>query len=38
MIAIDTLGAILRFNKAAEACFGRSAADVMDQNVKILMP
>uniref|UniRef100_A0A0A9ZJ31 Sensor protein fixL n=1 Tax=Lygus hesperus TaxID=30085 RepID=A0A0A9ZJ31_LYGHE len=38
MMAIDTLGTILRFNKAAESCFGRAAIDVIDQNVKILMP
>lgn len=38
MIAIDSLGTVLRFNRAAEECFGRSSAEVLDTNVKILMP
>lgn len=38
MIVIDSLGTILRFNTAAEECFGRKAAEVADKNVKILMP
>lgn len=38
MIAIDSLGSVLRFNRAAEECFGRTAAEVLDTNVKILMP
>lgn len=38
MIAIDSLGTVLRFNHAAEECFGRSSSEVLDTNVKILMP
>lgn len=38
MIAIDSLGTVLRFNRAAEECFGQSAADVVNQNIKMLMP
>lgn len=38
MIAIDSLGTVLRFNRAAEECFGRSSSEVLESNVKILMP
>eukprot|EP00796_Vickermania_ingenoplastis_P004848 gene4848-3474_t len=38
MIAIDSLGTVLRFNRAAEECFGRTSAEVIESNVKILMP
>ena len=38
MIAIDSLGTVLRFNKAAEECFGQPSADVVNHNIKMLMP
>lgn len=38
MIAIDSLGTVLRFNRAAEECFGQQIADVVNQNIKMLMP
>eukprot|EP00760_Papus_ankaliazontas_P010249 PhM_4_TR14236/c1_g1_i1/m.12456 len=38
MIAIDTLGSVMKFNRAAEECFGYSSVDVVGQNIKMLMP
>jgi PAS domain S-box-containing protein len=38
VILIDTSGSILLFNPACERLFGYAAAEVMGQNVKILMP
>lgn len=38
MIAIDSLGTVLRFNKAAEECFDQPSADVVNHNIKMLMP
>lgn len=38
MIAIDSLGTVLRFNRAAEDCFGQQISDVVNQNIKMLMP
>jgi PAS domain S-box-containing protein len=38
VILIDQNGAILMFNPACEKLFGYGAADVIGQNVKILMP
>ena len=38
IITIDETGRILTFNNAAETLFGFSAAEVIRQNVKILMP
>eukprot|EP00759_Apiculatamorpha_spiralis_P055631 PhF_6_TR7865/c0_g1_i1/m.11492 len=38
MIAIDTLGTVMKFNRASEDCFGYQAVDVLGQNVKMLMP
>jgi PAS domain S-box-containing protein len=38
VIAIDALGTVTRFNRAAERTFGHSATDVLGQNIKMLMP
>ncbi len=38
MIVIDTRGSIRSFSSAAERLFGRTAEEVLGQNVKILMP
>ena len=38
IIIIDNSGKILNFNKAAEKLFGYVADEVMNENVKILMP
>jgi len=38
IITIDDRGAILSFNRAAETIFGYSAGEVLDQNVRMLMP
>ena len=38
IIVIDDSGAILIFNKACEAMFGYPAADVLGQNIKLIMP
>jgi len=38
IIAIDTQGRILTFNKAAEYVFGHKAANVIRQKVNIIMP
>ncbi len=38
IIAIDSLGTVTRFNRASERCFGHHAADVLGQNIKMLMP
>ena len=38
MVAIDALGTVVRFNRAAELCFLQASADVVGQNVKVLMP
>ena len=38
IIVIDAKGLIKAFNPAAERLFGYSAADVLDENVKVLMP
>ena len=38
VILIDGVGAILMFNPACERLFGYSAAEVIGQNVKMLMP
>lgn len=38
IIVIDSRGHIKAFNPAAERLFGYSAAEVLDQNVKLLMP
>ena len=38
MIVIDTAGQILSFSKGAERMFGYSEADVLGENVSILMP
>ena len=38
IITIDEQGHIESFNKACEAIFGYAAAEVMGQNIKILMP
>jgi two-component system sensor kinase FixL len=38
IIVIDSKGLIKAFNPAAERLFGYSAAEVLDQNVKLLMP
>ena len=38
IIVIDAKGLIKAFNPAAERLFGYSAAEVLDQNVKVLMP
>eukprot|EP01012_Entosiphon_sulcatum_P052480 TRINITY_DN7211_c0_g1_i2.p1 TRINITY_DN7211_c0_g1~~TRINITY_DN7211_c0_g1_i2.p1 ORF type:complete len:3252 (+),score=553.21 TRINITY_DN7211_c0_g1_i2:140-9895(+) len=37
-IAIDSRGTILMFNKAAEQCFGWQSYEVIEKNVRILMP
>lgn len=38
IISIDTQGEVVAFNKAAEKIFGYSEAEVVGQNVKMLMP
>lgn len=38
MIVIDTAGQILSFSKGAEQMFGYSAADLVGENVSVLMP
>jgi len=38
VICIDQRGTVTLFNRAAEAIFGYAAADVVGQNVKMLMP
>ncbi len=38
IIRIDRVGRITAFNKAAERIFGYTAEEVLDQNVKMLMP
>lgn len=38
VITIDSVGAIRSFNPAAERLFGYSAAEVINSNVKLLMP
>ena len=38
VIRIDRVGRITAFNKAAEGIFGYAAGEVLDQNVKMLMP
>lgn len=38
IIRIDRVGRIAAFNKAAERIFGYTAEEVLDQNVKMLMP
>jgi two-component system, LuxR family, sensor kinase FixL len=38
VILIDTKGSVLMFNPACEKLFGYRAADVIGQNVKMLMP
>jgi PAS domain S-box-containing protein len=38
LIAINTVGTVSRYNKAAEQVFGFSAAEVIGQNIKMLMP
>ncbi|HSE75378.1 MAG TPA: PAS domain S-box protein, partial [Dongiaceae bacterium] len=38
IIAIDEVGTLLHFNRAAEAIFGYPAPDVAGRNIKVLMP
>lgn len=38
VITIDSLGKILTFNEAAERIFGYFAAEIVGQNIKMLMP
>ncbi len=38
VILIDAIGGVLMFNPACEKLFGYSAAEVLGQNVKMLMP
>lgn len=38
VVKIDPLGRIIAFNKSAEKIFGYAAAEVIGQNVKVLMP
>ena len=38
VIAIDEVGTLLHFNRAAEAVFGYAAPDVVGRNIKVLMP
>ncbi|MGA7799386.1 MAG: EAL domain-containing protein [Gammaproteobacteria bacterium] len=38
IITIDEYGKVESFNRAAESMFGRAAANVVGQNVKVLMP
>lgn len=38
LVTIDELGTVQSFNKACERMFGYSAAEVIGQNIKMLMP
>ncbi|HEX6120606.1 MAG TPA: PAS domain-containing sensor histidine kinase, partial [Dongiaceae bacterium] len=38
VIAIDEVGTLLLFNRAAESMFGHTALDVTGRNIKVLMP
>jgi PAS domain S-box-containing protein len=38
LIVLDDFGKILRFSESAESTFGHKSADVVGQNIKMLMP